>query len=872
MTAGVVGKFGQSSFTSVSGLNKGENSANRLPPKPSKFFKSRNVPLTVTEAIQEEDEEEVEKEESMAENETVVEASFKTPGTKAVRSEDNILVGIRVRPLREEENNVVELADTQVVVASEKVFNFDLMFGSEVGQETVYRQLVEERVQAVLDGFNSTVFAYGQTGTGKTFSMGTSNSEDMLEDEGRGVITRALQHVFTQLKDKKDDYPFLTIKISFLEITKEQVYDLLNPSKARVPLQVRELQPGSFGVVQLTEIEVSSMTEAINLLHTGGRLRTTEATAVNQNSSRSHAVFSISLVSADPEGNTITRKLNLVDLAGSESLNKTGAVGSRFEEAKKINLGLTVLNRVITGLSKRQGHIPYRDSVLTKVLKESLEAHCYISMLACVSPSSGDVQETVNTLRFSNEAKQLKTKPLPASLLDSCRASAARKREAGLGIPSTPLNRGNNTIHGHTPGNTSSVQNKRPAFNRTIGTPGKRAKLEQSYVRGREEARGNPLTSTVSKNILTESLCDISAVEPSQGATSSVSTAPSAHDMTGLLSPLMRTIRENMQEEFEKLKSDLIKSKAASKTPQITKRSRSRATSSPNKTIMTLQDMVEETDLLPAHIEVTGTEKENFISGLGMSFPHPPRSVNPRFRAVMESASPELVRNPEPLLPLYESPASSSSAGRGEDSPVRAPASPTIEEMERTLGINPNSPSLMFSVQPHESGTVMKKSRKSSRRTTLMGSDLNDTLKEIQNFANSNRRRSVRTAAKGIFYGSPSQIRNDKENPEGSESEPKESPHFRHPLLENERRMDPVKQIKHNQTILDFINVGNTKQLGGLPAVGPKTAFLIHQHRGLHGCFEDLRQLETIPGLNKNFFKKFCKQNQIDSLEDCVTE
>merc|ERR1719500_193616 len=552
--------------------------------------------MAVTEAIQEEDEEEVEEEESRSENETVVEASFKTPGNKTLKSENNILVGIRVRPLQAEEDNVVEMADTQVVVASEKVFNFDLMFGSEVGQETVYRQLVEERVQAVLDGFNATVFAYGQTGTGKTFSMGTSNGGELLEDEGRGVITRALQHVFTQLKDKKEDHQFLTIKISFLEIKKEQVYDLLNPSKARVPLQVRELQPGSFSVVQLTEVEVTSITEAMNLLLTGGLLRTTESTAVNQNSSRSHAVFSISLVSADSEGNTVTRKLNLVDLAGSESLNKTGAVGSRFEEAKKINLGLTVLNRVITGLSKRQGHIPYRDSVLTKVLKESLEAHCYVSMLACVSPSSGDVQETVNTLRFSNEAKNLKTNPLPASLLDSCRASAARKRAAGLGILSTPLNRGNNTIHGLTP---NSGQNKRPAFNRTIGTPGKRAKMEQSYVRGREAGCGNHLTSTVSKNILAESLCDISAVEPSQGTSSNVSAAPSAHDMTGLLSPLMRTIRENMQEEFEKLRSDLIQSKAASKTQQITKRSKSRATSSPNKTVMTLQDMDEETDTLP---------------------------------------------------------------------------------------------------------------------------------------------------------------------------------------------------------------------------------------------------------------------------------
>ena len=756
--------------------------------------------MSVTEAILEEDEEEDEeqKENNSTVNEMALEAS-KTPGNMTLNNESSIQIGVRVRPLHDEEDSVLEVADTQVVVASEKVFNYDLMFGSEVSQETVYSQLVEERVQAVIEGYNATVFAYGQTGTGKTFSMGTSNGKDMLENEGKGVITRALQQIFCHLRDGNDD---LTLKISFLEITKEQVYDLLNPSKARVPLQVREFKPGSFKVAQLTEMEVTSMAEAMNCLYTGGRLRTTEATAVNQNSSRSHAVFSISLVSADTDGNTVTRKLNLVDLAGSESLGKTGAVGSRFEEAKKINIGLTVLNRVITSLSKRQGHIPYRDSVLTKVLKESLEAHCYVSMLACVSPSGTDVQETLNTLRFSNEAKNLKTKPLPASLLDSCKASAARKREAGLGIPSTPLNRGNSTIHGLTSGKANSVPGKRAVFNRTIGTPGKRAKLEQSYVRGRE-----PLTSTVSKNILTESLCDISAVESSQDpipSTSSISAAPGSHDMTGLFSPLMRTIRENMQEEFEKLKSDLIKSKVVSKTPQITKRSRSRATSSPNKTIMTVQDMIEETDLLPSNIEVTGADRENIISGLGMSFPHPPRSVNPHFRAVVESASPELVGKPDPLLPPYDSPASSSAM-------VRAPASPTIEEMERTLGINPDSPSLMFTVQPPQPGTV-KKSRKSSRRTTLIGSDLNETLKEIQNFANSNRRRSVRKAAQRIFYGSPSKMTNDKENPEPECSEG--SPQFRHPLLDNEKKMHPTKQIKHNQTILDFINVGNTKQLG----------------------------------------------------------
>eukprot|EP00088_Acartia_fossae_P038379 TRINITY_DN39768_c0_g1_i1.p1 TRINITY_DN39768_c0_g1~~TRINITY_DN39768_c0_g1_i1.p1 ORF type:complete len:188 (-),score=45.40 TRINITY_DN39768_c0_g1_i1:32-571(-) len=179
--------------------------------------------------------------------------------------------------------------------------------------------------------------------------------------------------------------------------------------------------------------------------------------------------------------------------------------------------------------------------------------------------------------------------------------------------------------------------------------------------------------------------------------------------------------------------------------------------------------------------------------------------------------------------------------------------------MERTLGINPNSPSLLFAVSTEPS--TVKKAPRSSRRTTMMSSELNETLREIQNIASTNRRRSVRVAARGKYYGDGSP-RKDDENKDA------ESPVFRHPLLENEKQLDLQKQRKHNQTILDFINIGNVKLIGGLPAVGPKTAFLIYQHRELHGCYESLQQLDLIPGMNKNFFKKFCKQNQINGLEN----
>merc|ERR1719219_2852541 len=289
-----------------------------------------------------------------------------------------------------------------------------------------------------------------------------------------------------------------------------------------------------------------------------------------------------------------------------------------------------------------------------------------------------------------------------------------------------------------------------------------------------------------------------------------------------------------------KIKSEMIQPQTSSVSVFPRKSVKSRATSSPNKTNLMLQDMDEDSDIVRDNIESTVVdEREDVISGLGLCFPQLPRNVNPRHRAVMESASPKFKSLDQPLF-NYDSPPSSSQRDRS--------LSPTIEEMERNLGINPDSPSLQFNVTSQQSGTVGKKSRKCSRRTTLVGTDLNLALKEIQNVSSNASRRSARVASKGVFYGSPSQkpdLEQD-ENHDGSI----------HPLLDREKKMDPAKQEKHNRTILDVLNIGNVKLLAGLPAVGPKTAFLIHQHRELHGVYESFEQLKNIPGISKNFFGK----------------
>jgi len=850
-TAGMVGKFGQSSFTSISGVVGASKEAGRMggpmPPRPPKFFKSRKVEESIEESQEDADS-------------TLSSSNFATPKKTPTDSIDsNLVVAVRVRPMQStEQENIVDIDGSQVVVAAEKVFNFDEMFGPNVAQEELYERLVYSSVEKVLEGFNSTILAYGQTGTGKTFTMGTNvKGMEGEVDEHRGIVTRVLQHIFSSNK-----VDFLTVKISFYEINKEQVYDLINPSSSKVPLQVKEVQP-VFKVVQLTEVEVTEVSKAIELLCKGSSIRSTESTSMNSSSSRSHAIFTISLVSRDmADGSTVTRKINLVDLAGSENPNRTQAVGNRFTEGVGINMGLSTLSRVITALSKKSPYVPYRDSTLTKVLKECLQSHCYITMVSCISPNLLDMQETISTLRFSNSAKHLRTKPLPANLLSSCRTSVAKKRTHALGIPATP-HQGNNTIHTVTPSKSVKSGFKR-TLNSTIGTPGKRAKGEtnRNNFNATPMMSNRPVTSTTSKYHRPEDdLCDISGVsmiEPpedqSDNATTSIPTSLTNSmpaEVTQFFSPLMRavkeTVKENMKEEFSKmfkeLKADLTSSKITSKTP--IKMAKSRATSSPNRLLARTRnsplDMSEDSDLANTTIvvnDMASTTGEDIISGAGVTLPVKEKP-NPILRAVINSASPELSRTAHPL-PVYQSPPSTQ---------VRpSTSSPTIEEMERTLGINPDSPGAIMFTAPTSTVNTTNKPKRSTRRTTMMSSELNQTLKEIQN-TNHGRRRSVRVAAQGRYYGSPG----------------KEDENNRHLLMEqdNWKKVDPRKQALHNNRILDFLNTGNAKVLAGLPAVGPKTAFLIHQHRDLHGYFNNLKELENIPGISKIFFAKFCRQNQI---------
>jgi kinesin family protein 5 len=297
-----------------------------------------------------------------------------------------------------------------------EVFSFDRIFQPEgTTQEAVYEYVAKPVVEDVFKGYNGTIFAYGQTGTGKTYNM-LGYSED------KGIIPRCCNHIFEHIDNDSSTTEY-QIKCSYLEIYKEIVKDLLNPtppsSKPGVNdpgLKVRETPARGVWVDGLTEHFISSPDEVLQLINLGQTCRATSSTAMNAESSRSHSLFIIQIIQKTADGKTKTGRLNLADLAGSEKVGKTGATGNTLEEAKKINQSLSSLANCIhslaTSSSSAKGghHIPYRDSKLTHILKESLGGNSKTTLIITCSPHIFNLEETISTLRFGQRAKTIKNK------------------------------------------------------------------------------------------------------------------------------------------------------------------------------------------------------------------------------------------------------------------------------------------------------------------------------------------------------------------------------------------------------------------------------------------------------------------------------
>ena len=295
-------------------------------------------------------------------------------------------------------------------------FTFDHIFDQESTQLEIYLKAAQPSVKSLLEGYNSTILAYGQTGTGKTYTM--EGFTLVPCDDKRGMVPRVVEEIFLYINNKEknnNDIKF-SIRTSYLQIYNEYISDLLIPEKKN--LNIRENKKRGIYVDGLSEWIVKNPNEIYTLLGKGTDNRAISSTTMNEISSRSHAIFVITLEQEIQEENNIIKKivskLNLVDLAGSERTRITGAKGKQLEESKKINKSLSALGNVINALTDPKGntyHIPYRDSKLTRLLEDSLGGNCITTLITMISPCQNFINETLSSLCFAKRAKKIKNKP-----------------------------------------------------------------------------------------------------------------------------------------------------------------------------------------------------------------------------------------------------------------------------------------------------------------------------------------------------------------------------------------------------------------------------------------------------------------------------
>ena len=347
---------------------------------------------------------------------------------------ERVQVSVRVRPflddVKKDPTSPIELIDKKngsISISKEydkKNFTFDHIYPMDSNQEEIFNDTSKEVVKSVLKGYNGTIFAYGQTGTGKTYTM----VGEFKNQKDKGIIPRAFDYIFEQVKqDKEHKYNIL---VSFIQIYIEQIQDLLEPSKKVI--RIREDPDIGVYLEGVTWVKVSSTNECAQVFLKGEENRATHSTLMNAHSSRSHAILiakiqknivlskeKIEQLSKESneqikaERNMTNGYLYLVDLAGSERVKKTKASDMRLEEAKKINYSLLVLGKCINSLSEgKPTYISYRESKLTRLLQESLGGNAKTSLIVTISPSNYNADESISSLNFASRAMKVKNKPI----------------------------------------------------------------------------------------------------------------------------------------------------------------------------------------------------------------------------------------------------------------------------------------------------------------------------------------------------------------------------------------------------------------------------------------------------------------------------
>ena len=341
----------------------------------------------------------------------------------------NVKVFIRFRPSNELENSLLQnnygwlvpkfISEKQLGIFTKNsyeynvpnteipknyIFSYDKVFSPNSNQTEIYTNVGKRIVDDIMAGYNGTIFAYGQSGSGKTYTM---YGNDIYDENTKGIIPRIVEEIFKRV-EKSDNSIDFQFKLSVMEIYKEVMYDLFTHGNN---LKIIENKEKGVYIENLSEVYLSSIEEFFNYVDLSQKNRKVAETKLNHNSSRSHCIMILEVIQNYKKEKIIKKGiLNLVDLAGSEKVSKTGAVGETLEEAKKINLSLSTLGNVIHALTQGMGHIPFRDSKLTRILKESLGGNYKTYLIVTCSPHSYNLDEIISSLLFAKRVKCIKNK------------------------------------------------------------------------------------------------------------------------------------------------------------------------------------------------------------------------------------------------------------------------------------------------------------------------------------------------------------------------------------------------------------------------------------------------------------------------------
>lgn len=896
-------------------------------------------------------------------------------------------VFVRIRPLlpaelEEGARNIIYASSTdrEVIIedGSEKSFKYDGVLKEDMGQEEVYKQAVALLVKRVKEGFNATILAYGQTGSGKTFTMGTNPS---VNQEKEGILQRALQDFLSVDENgpPHHDRTSCQLKISMVEIYSETVYDLLASKKE---LKIKNEIGGGASIVGLVEESVDTLEKSLALLEKGTLLRSVGTTAMNNGSSRSHALTFLKIKHGNREA-----CLKLVDLAGAEGVGRAQTSGLQFTEGVNINKGLLSLGKVLAALSNSSAYVPYRESLLTRVLKDSLSRGGYTTMIACVNPSSDNVHETINTLRYAEQTRNIKTRVQAMSTIKKRENKRRLEDVSACGeawkkrIMSTEKAEHNSTIS--TPGHKPSVRKLAPFFNMTVTTPyedladglsepasGLLPIAEQRHPPniGKTLFPGFPPLRTFPSLAKLDSddgspsgLSTVSAIEGR--SISPFGNSPLMEHLTSHLEKTMMTQLENIEDRVaDSIIAKLTKKKGRPKRKEKKMRGKSMCstptgidTSSGTDGESSRGNILEETF---AHAfgknKIQNVVQEALTNALGHFMNIPAQASNKGVAAVNETKlSSEFITDSKKTLTdmtnlshlqetyytnekqVFETPfVKFSQENMKKNLPVTSTALCNTRMVRRSTRlstqrsrcsplINRFSPkishdsedSIMTDVSVLEANvTAIEANVESSRldvfskgiNVTTIGANIDssrldlfskginekvetsgvtvlhhyntviqndqDTKTEKTHRRKSTRLEAIKASQKNymIFQqqsplsNTPKKRSYKKGNASFHSFSRSADSSVLNASLSNQsciKMASPRLQKEHKDSILTILNTGSLKKLQQLPTIGPKTAMVLYNFRKLYGNFDRIEELETVPGLTKNFYHRFLAAN-----------